>query len=169
MSGIGEVADYADENKLAAYFGIIPKVSNSNETVRIGRITKRGSKMGRTTLVQCTLAALRSNQYLKKYYEQVKHRRGYEKAKIAVAFFGDFEQNRYLANEFLADPTILGVADSFGIEMCHPVREKRFPERKRLGKKGKSNSRWIVGGKLCVVLNKFGLALRVSNRDGECL
>lgn len=68
-----------------------------------------------------------------------------------------FKQYRYVANEFLADPTILGVADSFGIEMCHPVREKRFPERQRLGKKGKSNSRWIVGGKLCVVLNKFGL------------
>jgi hypothetical protein len=41
--------------------------------------------------------------------------------------------------------------------MCHRVREKRFPDRKRLGKKGKSNSRWIVGGKLCLVLNKFGL------------
>ena len=68
-----------------------------------------------------------------------------------------FKKYRALANEFLADPTILGVADSFGIEMCHPVREKRFPERVRLGKKGKSNSRWIVGGKLCVVLNKFGL------------
>ncbi len=52
-----------------------------------------------------------------------------------------FKQYRALANEFLADPTILGVADSFGIEMCHPVREKRFPERVRLGKKGKSNSR----------------------------
>ncbi|MDQ3713757.1 MAG: hypothetical protein M3388_16265 [Acidobacteriota bacterium] len=70
-----------------------------------------------------------------------------------------FKKYRYLANEFLADPTILGVADSFGIEMCHPVREKRFPDRKRLGKKGKSNSRWIVGGKLCVVLNKFGLSV----------
>ena len=68
-----------------------------------------------------------------------------------------FKQNRALANEFLAHPTLLGVADSFGIEMCHPVRERRFAERKRLGKKGKSNSRWIVGGKRCVVLNKFGL------------
>jgi hypothetical protein len=50
-----------------------------------------------------------------------------------------FKQYRYLANEFLADPRILGVADSFGIEMCHPVREKRFADRQRLGKKGKSN------------------------------
>ncbi|HXH68838.1 MAG TPA: transposase, partial [Pyrinomonadaceae bacterium] len=68
-----------------------------------------------------------------------------------------FKRYRHLVNEFLADSTILGVTDSFGIEMCHPVREKRFPDRKRLGRKGKSNSRWIVGGKLCVVLNKLGL------------
>lgn len=85
LSVIGEVTDFADENKLAAYFGIVPRVSNSNETVRTGRITKRGSKMGRTTLVQCTLAALRSNAYLKNYYERVKARRGHGKAKIAVA------------------------------------------------------------------------------------
>lgn len=62
----------------------------------------------------------------------------------------------HLASLFIAQPTIIGVADSFGIEFCHPVREMRFSERKRIGKKGKSNSRWIVGGKLCVVLNKWG-------------
>ncbi len=85
LSVIGEVEDFADESRLASYFGIVPKVSNSNETVKTGRITKRGSKTGRTTLVQCTLAALRRNAYLKKYYEQVKERRGHGKAKIATA------------------------------------------------------------------------------------
>ena len=58
-------------------------------------------------------------------------------------------------NRFLADPTILGVADSYGIELIHPMREGR--SEKQIGKKGKSNYRWIVGGKLCFVLNKFGL------------
>lgn len=85
LAVIGEVEDFADENKLAAYFGIVPRVSNSNETVKTGRITKRGSKTGRTCLVQCTLVALRRNAYLKKYYERVKERRGHGKAKIAVA------------------------------------------------------------------------------------
>ena len=56
---------------------------------------------------------------------------------------------------FLAEPTVLGVADSYGIELRHPVREGRRPGQ--IGKKGKSNHRWIVGGKLCVVLNKLGL------------
>lgn len=85
LSVIGEVADFESESKLAAYFGIVPKVSNSAESVRHGRITKRGSKTGRTTLVQCTLVAIRYNPYLKKYYEQVKARRGHAKAKIAAA------------------------------------------------------------------------------------
>jgi len=85
LSVIGEVKDFADENKLASYFGIVPKVLNSNEKVNHGRITKRGSKTGRTTLVQCALVAIRYNSYLKKYYEQVKARRGHGKAKIAAA------------------------------------------------------------------------------------
>jgi len=85
LSVIGEVEDFPDENKLASYFGIVPRVSNSNETVNHGRITKRGSKTGRTTLVQCTLVAIRYSSYLKKYYEQIKVRRGHGKAKIAAA------------------------------------------------------------------------------------
>lgn len=85
LSVIGEVSDFESESKLASYFGIVPRVSNSNERMSHGRITKRGSKMGRTTLVQCTLVAIRYNPYLKKYYEQVKARRGHGKAKIAAA------------------------------------------------------------------------------------
>jgi len=56
---------------------------------------------------------------------------------------------------FLASPTMLGVIDSYGIELIHPVREGRTPAQ--IGKKGKSNTRWIVGGKLCLVLNHLGL------------
>jgi hypothetical protein len=35
------------------------------------------------------------------------------------------------------------------------MREGRSPAQ--IGKKGQSNHRWIVGGKLCVVLNQWGL------------
>jgi len=85
LAVIGEVKDFASADKLASYFGIVPRVANSNETVNHGKITKRGSKTGRTTLVQCALSAIRKNEYLKKYYEQVKARRGHGKAKIALA------------------------------------------------------------------------------------
>ncbi len=85
LSVIGDIKDFASDDKLASYFGIVPRVSNSNETVNHGRITKRGNKTGRTTLVQCSLAAIRKSEYLKKYYDGVKARRGHGKAKIALA------------------------------------------------------------------------------------
>jgi hypothetical protein len=50
---------------------------------------------------------------------------------------------------------MLGVIDTYGIELIHPVREGRTPHQ--IGRKGKSNYRWIVGGKLCLVLNNLGL------------
>ena len=55
---------------------------------------------------------------------------------------------------FLAQPTILGIADSYGVELCHPVRSGR--DFHQTGRKGKSNHRWIVGGKLCIVINQLG-------------
>jgi len=85
LSVIGNIKDFATADKLASYFGIVPRVSNSNETVKTGRITKRGNRTGRTTLVQCSLAAIKKNEYLKKYYDGVKARRGHGKAKIALA------------------------------------------------------------------------------------
>ena len=66
-----------------------------------------------------------------------------------------FKTHQAWTNRFLADPTVLGVADTYGIELLHPYREGR--SNKQIGKKGLSNHRWIVGGKLCFVLNQFGL------------
>jgi len=85
LSVIGDIDDFAGEGKLAAYFGIVPRVSNSNQTERSGRITKRGSKLGRTTLIQCALIAQRYSPYLKTYYEKMKNRRGTGKAIVALA------------------------------------------------------------------------------------
>lgn len=85
LSVIGDIRDFPDESRLAAYFGIVPRVSQSNETERSGRITKRGSKLGRTALVQCALIAKRYSPYLGNYYERVKARRGTGKAIIALA------------------------------------------------------------------------------------
>jgi len=85
LSVIGPVTDFASEGKLAAYFGIVPRVANSNETVHHGRITKKGSKLGRTTLVQCTLVAIRYSPYLRKFYDKLKARKGSGKAIIATA------------------------------------------------------------------------------------
>lgn len=68
-----------------------------------------------------------------------------------------FVTHQHLTDRFMADSTILGVIDSYGIELIHPIREGR--SKKQIGKKGLSNKRWIVGGKLCLLLNKFGLVV----------
>jgi transposase len=85
LSTIGDVNDFPDEGKLAAYFGIVPRVGNSNETERSGRITKRGNKLARTALVQCSLIAMRYNPYLQAYYRRMAARRGTGKAIIALS------------------------------------------------------------------------------------
>ena len=66
-----------------------------------------------------------------------------------------FNSHQHYVDLFLADPSLIGVIDSYGIELLHPIREGRSD--KQIGKKGKSNKRWIVGGKLCYVLNHLGL------------
>ena len=85
LSVIGDVRDFPDEGRLASYFGIVPRIHNSHETERSGHITKRGSKLGRTALVQCALIAKRYSPYLGNYYERIRSRRGTGRAIIALA------------------------------------------------------------------------------------
>src|SRR5207237_765816 len=47
-----------------------------------------------------------------------------------------FAAHQAWADRFLAAPTVLGVADSDGIELRHPIREGRRPAQ--LGRKGLS-------------------------------
>ena len=85
LNTIGDVKDFADDKKLAAYFGIVPRVYVSNETERHGRITKMGNKLARTALVQSTLIAIRYNSYLRAFYDKLKAKKGSGKAIIATA------------------------------------------------------------------------------------
>ena len=62
----------------------------------------------------------------------------------------------------MAEPSLIGVVDSYmdrngPIELIHPRREGR--SERQGGKKGRSNQHWIVGGKLCFLLNHLGLVV----------
>src|SRR4029434_1936079 len=54
-----------------------------------------------------------------------------------------FESHAAWTELFLAHPTTLGIADTYGIELIHPWRENRSDLQ--IGRKGLSNHRWIVG------------------------
>jgi len=66
-----------------------------------------------------------------------------------------FNSHRHWTRKFLAETSLLGLIDSYGIELLHPRREGRSSQQ--IGRKGSSNRRWIVGGKLCLLLNHLGL------------
>lgn len=105
LSGIGRVDDFESADKLAAYLGIVPRVSQSNDTDNRGRITKQGNKLLRTTLVQCTLIAIRYSGYLNACYRRIKDRRGAGKAIIATArkllkIIFDTLKNRWVFEDF---------------------------------------------------------------------
>lgn len=85
LNTIGNVHDFADDKKLAAYLGIVPRVYVSNDTSQHGRITKMGNKIARTALVQSTLIAIKYNHYLRNFYYRLKAKKGSGKAIIATA------------------------------------------------------------------------------------
>ncbi len=68
-----------------------------------------------------------------------------------------FKTHHTWSEVFFASPTVLGIIDTYGVELIHPRREGRSPQQ--IGRKGLSNHRWIVGGKLCLVVNQYGLVV----------
>lgn len=85
------------------------------------------------------------------------HRELFPQLLERTRLFRLLRQHQEWTNRFLAQPSLLGVIDTYGIELIHPVREGRSASQ--IGKKGKSNYRWIVGGKLCLLLNPLGLVV----------
>tara|TARA_B100000609_G_C17115026_1_gene381806 strand:+ start:315 stop:740 length:426 start_codon:yes stop_codon:yes gene_type:complete len=83
LSIIGNINDFSNQNKIAAYFGIVARESNLSETSHHVQITKMGSKIGHTTLMQCALIAKRYNPYLNEFHSNIKRLCG--KAIIALA------------------------------------------------------------------------------------
>lgn len=62
--------------------------------------------------------------------------------------------HQHWTERFLADPTFFTVIDTYGIPTLHPWRYRRAA--RQLGTKGWCNHRWIVGLKLCWLINDRG-------------
>lgn len=68
-----------------------------------------------------------------------------------------FYSHRELTEQFTAERSMMGVFDTFSIELIRPWCEGQ--SARQIGKKGKSNSRWIIGSKLALLLNNLGLVV----------
>ena len=84
-SEIGDIKRFANSNKLCSYAGLIPSTYQSADKIRNGRITKRGSKWLRKSLVDVITSSSRNNNRISIYYRKLKKSKGTGKAKVAAA------------------------------------------------------------------------------------
>ena len=70
---------------MSAYAGLVPRQYQSGETDRRGRITKRGSRLLRTLLVECAWCSLRYNPWARITYERIHGGKQVRRKKAAVA------------------------------------------------------------------------------------
>ena len=85
-----DIKRFTSAKKYCSYAGLAPRVSNSNETIRHGRITKRGPQELRTALVQVVMGLRRMKGKtlrwrLMQRYELMKAAKGSGKTIIATA------------------------------------------------------------------------------------
>jgi transposase len=84
-SEIGDIHRFPDYKKLVAWAGLAPSLHQSGSVEYHGSITKQGSRMLRWIMVEAARVAVNHDDRLRLFYERVKHRRGDQKAIIAVA------------------------------------------------------------------------------------
>jgi transposase len=60
---LGDARRFANANEVSTYAGLVPRQYQSGETDRRGRITRRGSKLLRSALVECAWCSLRYNPW----------------------------------------------------------------------------------------------------------
>ena len=83
---IGEIARFASARKLVGYVGLAPRIKQSGESSRIGRISKAGPATLRWAAVEASQQAWRPNNPWHRLYQDIKRRHGKSNpAKAAVA------------------------------------------------------------------------------------
>jgi transposase len=86
LAEIGDYRDFSSPEKMAAYFGIVPSVSQSAGRLHTGSITKHGSKHMRWILVQIANAASKKiGSKLRRFYLRIRAKSGHNVAIIALA------------------------------------------------------------------------------------
>ena len=85
VHGLEPVSRFAGGRKVAAYVGLDPMEYSSGDKQRFGSISKGGSRLLRYLLVEAAQITVRRDERLKSFYLRLLHRRGAQKAKVAVA------------------------------------------------------------------------------------
>jgi transposase len=85
LAAIGDVRRFASPDQLAAYFGLMPRVSQSGDKCYHGPITKQGRSSARWLAVEAAQSLSQMSTPLAATYHRVKRKRGHNVAVIALA------------------------------------------------------------------------------------
>lgn len=85
VCAIDDAKRFESARQVSAYAGLVPRQYQSGETDRRGRITKRGSRLLRTLLVECAWCSLKYNQWSRLTYERIHGGKRVRRKKAAVA------------------------------------------------------------------------------------
>ena len=85
VCAIDDPKRFESARQVSAYAGLVPRQYQSGETDRRGRITKRGSRLLRTLLVECAWCSLRYNKWSRVTYERIHGGKRVRRKKAAVA------------------------------------------------------------------------------------
>jgi transposase len=85
VTAIDNAKRFESARQVSAYAGLVPRQYQSGETDRRGRITKRGSRLLRTMLVECAWCSLRYNEWSRITYERIHAGKRVRRKKAAVA------------------------------------------------------------------------------------
>jgi len=82
---IGDITRFPNAGKLCSYAGLVPAMHASGGKVRMGSITKQGSKWLRWILVECASHAVKQSPHYEYLYTRVAAKHGKGTARVAVA------------------------------------------------------------------------------------
>lgn len=82
---VDDIGRFRQAKKFAAYTGLVPSTYASGPRMVHGRLTKQGNKWLRWAFIEAVSPAVRRSPYVRRYYEQIKTRRGTKDARTATA------------------------------------------------------------------------------------
>jgi transposase len=82
---IDGIERFNNPKKLAGYAGLVPSTYSSGGKTWNGRIIKGGNKWLRWAFIEAVIPAIRCDEELREDYERMKAKKGYNKAKVAIA------------------------------------------------------------------------------------
>lgn len=85
VAEIGSVKRFSSPDKLTAYLGLVPRLSQSGTHAYYGRITKLGNTYVRWSLVQAAHRLVRKESWAKRFVARIARRGGKKKAIVALA------------------------------------------------------------------------------------